>query len=173
MVLWQSAQMSREIWGSEESSRPFMDFSLPLRFCELCVLLKFFFQKKQHRVWLSENSGVNYALTGDLRGEHFSSAETLRPKRSETHKSHLLSPIDYPKGFVCFCHIIDLETSCMGDSGQCVDGVLEAKQTRGMGEARSTAWTSFFPLVNSNRFVKCLLCVRCCGGVEMAYIVQM
>lgn len=54
------------------------------------------------------------------------------PKRqSEAHKSYLVTPIEYAKGFVYFCHIADLESSSQDGSQPGCEDDLGAKQ---MGE---------------------------------------
>lgn len=48
------------------------------------------------------------------------------PKRQEkAHKSYLVSPIEYAKGFVCFGHIADLESSSQGGNGRDVMMIRE------------------------------------------------
>ena len=47
-------------------------------------------------------------------------------RQNETHKSYLLTPAEYSKCFVCFCHIVNLGSVSPGGNGQCVDGDLGA-----------------------------------------------
>lgn len=56
------------------------------------------------------------------------------PKRQrEAHKSYLVTPIEYAKGFVYFCHIADLESSSQDGSQPGCEDDLGAKQTGGGG----------------------------------------
>lgn len=48
------------------------------------------------------------------------------PKRQrEAHKSYLVIPIEYAKGFVYFCHIADLESSSQHGNGRDVRMIWE------------------------------------------------
>lgn len=46
-------------------------------------------------------------------------------RQGKAHKSYLVSPIEYAKGFVCFGHIADLESSSQGGNGRDVMMIRE------------------------------------------------
>lgn len=81
------------------------------------------------------------------------------PKRqNETHQSCLLTPAEYAKCFVCFCHILNLKSVSPGGNGQYVDGDLGANRAGEVGEAEKPG--SVFDISSqSDAFPECLFCV--------------